>query len=174
VQDVLVSSYNVDADKAELLTQLCHGRLGWALSALADGDVLEQRSQRIEGLASLLTAGIEQRFAYAQELAGQFSQDRKAGAEIMEIWVDWWRDLMLIKGGCQGAISNVDFKTVLEEQSKGLSLSEMKEFLTNLGLLQDAISKNVNSRLALEWLMLNLPRSESRKHVIRRVKKAVS
>ncbi len=160
VQEVLVDSHNVDGDKARLLTQLCHGRLGWALSALADPDMLEQRSQRIDKLASLLTAGIEQRFAYAQELAGQFSQDRKAGWEITEIWVDWWRDLMLIKGGCQEAIINVDFKTVLKEQARDLSLSEIKEFLTNLGLLQDAISKNVNPRLALEWLMLNLPRKE--------------
>jgi DNA polymerase-3 subunit delta' len=165
VQEALFNSYNVDADKAKLLTQLCHGRLGWALSALADCDMLERRSQRIDRLASLLTAGIEQRFAYAQEVAGQFSQDRKAGAEVAEIWVDWWRDLMLIKGGCQEAIINVDFKTVLKEQASGLSLSGIKEFLTNLGLLQEAISKNVNPRLALEWLMLSLPRRKDRTHV---------
>lgn len=174
VQEVLVNSYNVDADKAKLLTQLCHGRLGWALCALADCDMLEQRSQRIGRLASLLTAGIEQRFAYAQELASQFSQDRKAGAEITGIWVDWWRDLMLVKGGCQEAIINVDFKTVLKEQASGLSLSGIKEFLTNLGLLQEAISKNVNPRLALEWLMLALPRRGSPKHEIRRFEQARS
>jgi len=160
VQQTLINSYNVDGDKAKLLTQLCRGRLGWALSALSDRDMLEQRSQRIEGLASLLTAGIGQRFAYAQELASQFSQDRKAGAEITEIWVDWWRDLMLIKGGCQEAIINVDFEKVLKEQARDLSLREIKESLANLGLLQEAISKNVNPRLALEWLMLNLPRKE--------------
>jgi DNA polymerase-3 subunit delta' len=111
-----------------------------------------------------LTSGIEQRFACAQELASQFSQDRRAGAEIIEIWLDWWRDLMLIKGGCQEAIINVDFKTVLKEQARGLYLSEIKEFLANIGLLQEAISRNANPRLALEWLMLNLPRKENPKH----------
>jgi len=174
VQEVLVNSYNVDADKAKLLTQLCRGRLGWALSALADSDMLEQRSQRIDRLASLLTAGIDQRFAYAQELASQFSQDRKAGAEITEIWVDWWRDLMLIKGGCQEAIINVDYNRVLKEQARDLSLSEIKEFLTNLGLLEQAISRNVNPRLALEWLMLTLPRRGSPKNETRRSKQARS
>jgi len=163
VQEVLVNSYSVDADKAQLLTQLCHGRLGWALSALADCDILEQRSQRIDGLVSLLTAGLEQRFAYAQELANRFSQDRKAGAEITEIWLDWWRDLMLIKGGCKGAIINVDYEITMEEQAGGLNLSEIKGFLANLCLLEEEISKNVNPRLALEWLMLNLPRKESPK-----------
>ena len=167
VQEVLVNSYNVDADKAKLLTQLCQGRLGWALSALADCAILEQRSQRIDRLVSLLTAGLEQRFAYAQELANQFSQDRKAGAEITEVWLDWWRDLMLIEGGCQEAIVNADYRAVLEEQAGGLSLGEIKEFLASLGLLQEAISKNVNPRLALEWLMLNLPRRQSPRQQIR-------
>jgi DNA polymerase-3 subunit delta' len=174
VQEVLVNSYNVDGDKAELLTQLCHGRLGWALSALADSDMLEQRSQRIDRLASMLTAGIGQRFAYAQELASQFSQDRKAGTETTEMWVDWWRDLMLVKGGCQEAVINVDFKAVLKEQARVLSMSQIKESLTNLGLLQEAISKNVNPRLALEWLMLTLPRRASPKHEIRRLEQARS
>jgi len=164
VQEVLVNSHHVDGDKAELLTRLCHGRLGWALSALTDCSILEQRSQRIDRLASLLAAGVEQRFAYAQELASQFSQDRKAGSEITEIWFDWWRDLMLIKGDCREAIINVDFKTALKDQASRLSLSEINEFLTGLGLVQEAISKNVNPRLALEWLMLNLPRRGNPKH----------
>jgi len=163
VQEILINSYNVDANKAKLLTQLCHGRLGWALSALANDDILEQRSQRIAKLVSLLTPtsrSLEQRFAYAQELASQFSQNRRAGAEIIEIWLDWWRDLMLIKGGCQEAISNVDYEMALEEQARGLTLGEIEGFLANLCLLQEEISKNVNPRLALEWLMLNLPRKK--------------
>jgi DNA polymerase-3 subunit delta' len=167
IQEVLVDSYNVDADKAKLLTQLCHGRLGWALSALTDGAILEQRAQRIARLVSLLTPtsrSMEQRFAYAQELATQFSQDRRAGAEIIEIWLDWWRDLMLVKGGCREAIVNVDYETVLKEQARRLDLSEIERFLANLGLLEERISKNVNPRLAWEWLMLNLPRKGEPKH----------
>ncbi len=164
VQETLINSYDVDVKKAKLLTQLCHGCPGWALSALADDDILEQRSQRIAKLVSLSTAGLEQRFAYAQELANQFSQNRRAGADIIEIWLDWWRDLMLIKGGCREAIINVDYEKALEEQAKGLNLSEIEGFLSNLCLLQEEISKNVNPRLALEWLMLNLPRRENPKH----------
>ncbi|HEU65804.1 MAG TPA: DNA polymerase III subunit delta' [Chloroflexi bacterium] len=157
VQEVLVKSYNVGADKAKLLARLCHGRLGWALSALANEDILEQRSQRIAKLVPLLNTGLEQRFAYAQELASQFGQNRRVGAEVIETWLEWWRDLMLVKNGCKEAIINVDYEIVLEEQARGLRLGEIQEFLADLCLLQEEISKNVNSRLALEWLMLNLP-----------------
>jgi len=161
VQETLVNSYNVETNRAKLLAQLSRGRLGWALSALANDDILEQRSQRIDRMVSLLTASLSQRFAYAQELASQFSQNRRTGAEIMEDWLDWWRDLMLIKGGCQETIVNVDYQTVLEEQASGLSLSEINGFLTSLCLLQEEIARNVNPRLVLEWLMLNLPRKNS-------------
>jgi len=164
VQEILINAYNVEADKAKLLARLCHGRLGWALLALANEDILEQRSQRIARLVSLANAGLEQRFAYAQELANQFTQDRRGGAEIIELWLDWWRDLMLIKNGCQEAILNVDYESTLKEQARALSLSEIEEFLTRLCLLQEEISKNVNPRLAWEWLMLNLPRRENPKH----------
>jgi DNA polymerase-3 subunit delta' len=162
VQQVLVNSYKIDAHRAKLLAQLCHGRLGWAVSILANGDILEQRSQRIARLVSLSTANLEQRFAYAQELANQFTQNRRVGAEIIEMWLDWWRDVMLIKGGCQESIINVDYETTLAEQARGLSLSEIKGFLANLCLLQEELSKNVNARLAWEWLMLNLPSNAKR------------
>jgi DNA polymerase-3 subunit delta' len=160
IQEVLVNSHNVDVEKAKLLTQLCHGRLGWAVSALENDDMLEQRSQRIDRLVSLLNAGLGERFAYAQEVANQFSQNRRAGAEITEIWLDWWRDLMLVKGGCKEGILNVDYETTLQKQARKLSLAEIREFLANLCLLPEEISKNVNPRLAWEWLMLNLPRKK--------------
>ncbi len=158
VQEILVNSYGIASDKAKLLTQLCHGRLGWALSALKNDDMLEQRSLTVSKLVSLLTAGLEQRFAYAQELASQFSQKRRTGGETIETWLDWWRDLMLVKGGCREAIINVDHEKTLEDHARDLSLGEIQGFLANLRLLQEDIAKNVNPRLALEWLMLNLPR----------------
>ena len=160
VEQILISGYNIDAGKAKLLARLCHGCLGWAISSLAD-DILEQRSQRVTKLSSLTSASLEQRFAYAQELATQFSQNRRSVAEVMGTWLGWWRDLMLIKGDCKEAIANIDYEMALEKQAKSLSLNEIKEFLVNLHLVQEEISKNVNPRLAVESLMLNLPRKNN-------------
>jgi len=64
---------------------------------------------------------------------------------------------MLIKGGYEETITNVDYEATLKKQAKELSLSQVKEFLVNLFQTQKAISMNVNARLALESLMLNLP-----------------
>ncbi len=159
-QKVLIESYSVEPGKAELLAHLCRGCLGWALSALANDDLLRQRSQKVAKLSSLTTAKTEQRFAYAQELATQFSQNRKSLAETMDAWLGWWHDLMLTKLGCREAITNIDYEEALEEQARVLSLNEIKKFVVNLCLVREEIGKNVNPRLALESLMLNLPRKE--------------
>lgn len=158
VQEMLVNHYGVDAGIATLLARLCHGCPGWALSALANDDVLEQRSQRIARVISLLTASLEQRFAYAQEVAGQFSRKRSDGREVLETWLDWWHDLMLVKGGCKDAVTNADYETAIQEQAGRLSIDEIEVFLGDLCLLQQEIDRNVNPRLAWEWLMLSLPR----------------
>ena len=158
IQQILTDSYNVELAKAKLLARLCHGCLGWALSALADDNLLHQRSQKIAKLVSLLTASLEQRFAYAQELAIQFSQDRRAAMEVMETWLSWWRDLMLIKGGFKEAITNIDYEVVLEKQANGMSLKEIKDLTATLCLTEEEISRNVNARLAFESLMLNMPK----------------
>jgi DNA polymerase-3 subunit delta' len=160
IQQILIGSYNVDSDKAKLLARLCHGCLGWALSALGDEEILKRRSEKLTRLSSLTTASLEQKFAYARELATQFSQNRRPVTEVMEIWLSWWRDLMLIKGGCKEAITNIDYEVALENQAKSLTLNEIKNFLANLRQGQEEISKNVNPRLAFEWLMLKLPRKE--------------
>jgi len=159
-QQILAQRYQLDPKEADLLARLSHGCLGWALSAVENKEILEQYRLRIVKLSSLLTANLEQRFAYAQELATQFSQERRAISEIMETWIDWWRDLMLIKGNCKNSITNVDYEMTLEKQAMVLTLSEINGFLNNLRLIKEEIFRNLNPRLAFEWLMLNLPKKE--------------
>jgi len=77
--------------------------------------------------------------------------------ETMEVWLSWWRDLMLIKGSCKDAIINIDYEVALQRQAKKLTLSRIKDFVTTLCLTKEDISRNVNARLAFESLMLNLP-----------------
>ena len=160
IQRVLIDSYNIDFNKAKFLAHLSHGCLGWALSALMDDSVLKQRAQRVNKLSALSTASLEERFSYAQELTTQFTQDRRSVAEIMETWLSWWRDLMLIKSSCKEAITNIDYEASLGKQAEMLNLSQIKEFLANLCLIREGISRNANSRLAFELLMLNMPKGE--------------
>ena len=161
MQKALTARYNIEPGKASLFARLSHGCPGWAISAEQDDALLHQRAENINKLASLLTANLEQRFAYAQELAAQFSKQRKSVIEIIDAWIGWWHDLMLLKGGGAESITNIDYKDTLEKQAGYLTLEETSDFIARLRRAKEQLNKNINPRLLLEWLMLNIPGRKS-------------
>jgi len=156
IEKTLLESYGIEHDKARLLARLSQGCFGWALTVSTDDSYLVQRNQRLTDMFSLLTAGCEERFSYAAKLA----QERKSAEEIIRLWLDWWRDVMLTKCDCKQAVTNIDYLPVLEQWDEVLSLSEVRDFIDSLQKSLDQIAINANLRLVFEILMLEIPRKE--------------
>jgi len=157
-ETALTTRWNIELEQAKLLTRLSHGRLGWAVSAAFDASLLQQRTEKIDRLLTILGANYDERFAYATQLANQFSQNREAVQEMLNLWLDWWRDLMLVKTGCVDAITNIDFKTTLVNMAGDYSLAQVKTSINSIQATEQELRQNANPRLALEVLMLDIPR----------------
>jgi DNA polymerase-3 subunit delta' len=158
VEAALNSRCDVEPQKARLLARLSHGCLGWALSAAFDGGLLEQRAERMDRLLSIIEADCDERFVYATQLAAQFSQNRKLVQEILDLWLDYWRDLLLIKAGCDDAITNADMLVTLVDQARGYSLVQIRSVINSIKSAAEQLRQNANPRLVLEVLMLGIPR----------------
>ena len=158
IKEILEVDYGIEESKAELLSHLSQGCPGWAISAMEDNGVMEQRFGDIGMMSSLLSAGIEERFAYAGKIASEVSKNRQVAMRFIGSACSWWRDLMLVKGNCQETVVNIDYLAVLEEQAKCISIADIKDFIINLYSAEEQISRNVNARLAFESLMINMPR----------------
>ncbi len=161
VEDALSHRWGVEPQQAKLVARLSHGCLGWALLAATDGSRLQQRAERLARMFDTINVGYEERFAYASQLAVQFSQSQEAVPEILDLWLDWWHDLLLVKTGVNEAITNVDLEDKLFEYAKGYSLAQVKAVLNCLQAAGEQLKQNVNPRLALEVLMLNIPGGEA-------------
>ena len=140
------------------LARLSSGCLGWALSVAADERLLEQRAERITSLVGMADSGYEERFAYVAQLAAESQKNGGRFGETLELWLVWWRDLLLVKGGCLEAITNIDHQATLFRLADGYSLEQVKGFIDCLQAAQQQLEHNANPRLVLEVLMLNLPR----------------
>jgi len=158
VEATLNSGWGIEPQRAKLLARLCHGCLGWAVSAALDDDLLKLRAQRIERLVDIADADCEERFAYAAQLAAQFSQNRGLVQEELDLWLDWWRDLLLIKAGCRDIITNVDLEASLIEVAGSYSLAQIKAVISSIQAAGEQLRQNANPRLVLEVLMLDIPR----------------
>ncbi len=157
VETALCSRWGVEPEEARLLARLCGGCLGWAVSAARDDGLLGQRAEWLDGLLETASADNEQRFTYVAQLVDRFSQNSGLVHERLDLWLDWWRDLLLVKVGCSDAVTNVDRLATLGEMAVGYSLAEIRAFVDSIKAAGKQIRLNANPQLALEVLMLSIP-----------------
>jgi DNA polymerase-3 subunit delta' len=157
VIDVLVKDYQVPQERADFLARLSGGCLGWALQALRDETLLSSREQRLEDFSRLCAAGTRDRLAYAADLAALFGKGRDRMNDVLSAWLQWWRDLLLIKCDNSQWIVNVDQEALLSTQADKLTAGSIAAFMRDIRAAGEQLEMNANPRLALEVLMLRMP-----------------
>ncbi len=157
VQQALIDRWEVPSDRAELLARFSHGCIGWAISAVTDESILEERSGNMENLIALAHADISERFQFASRFAVEFGKSRVSVRERLELWLTWWRDLILLKSDCAEFVVNSDREDVLRWQSEQCSLSAIGGAIKSIREAMQHLEQNANARLVLEVLMLDIP-----------------
>lgn len=144
-------------EEARLLSRLSRGRLGWALAAREDARQMESRASGLDALKKTLDGGLPERFKVAEGMAGLYYKDRDALDRSLQMWLGWWRDLLLVRGGHKEGIDNVDQEEGLGNWSGQLAMQDIVAFIRAILDTMDGLERNVNPRLALEALMLRIP-----------------
>jgi DNA polymerase-3 subunit delta' len=153
VQKALEERWGADPERARLLAQLSGGRLGWAVRASEDEAILRKREKRLDEMLELMGQGRVERLRYAQHLSTSPDSLR----EVLDLWLSWWRDLLLTKGGSSTEVTNVDREATLHSQARVYSLIQVRDFIEALRTAVWQLEHNANTRLTLEVLMLSLP-----------------
>ena len=154
--DHLADNHGVAGEDADRLYRLSRGCLGWALQALADPQLLDQRHADLERLRETVSAGLDAKFAYASEVASLFGSNRPAARELLSLWLRWWRDLLLVKEGADGFLHNSDQSDALRAHAGQLTTAQIAAFIRRLLETLAALDANASPRLALETLMLHV------------------
>ena len=139
-----------------MLYRLSRGCLGWALIALDDPQLLEQRQADLERMREAVSAGLDTRFGYANEVASLFGSNRPAARELLSLWLRWWRDLLLVKEGADEYLHNADHADALRAHAETLTTGQIAAFIRRLLDTMAALDANASPRLAMETLMLNV------------------
>jgi DNA polymerase-3 subunit delta' len=154
VQAALVERWGIDRQRAEKLAHLSGGRLGWAVTAAQDEAVLARRAQSLDDLIRLIGQGRVERFTYAEEMAA----DSAAAREALRLWQTWWRDVMLLTSGSDATLTNSDRLDALRHHAAQFSVDQAREAAAGIARTLWQLDHNANARLALEVLMLDLPK----------------
>ena len=157
IEQHLRTQYDLSSAQAALLARLSNGRLGYAKQLAADRAAWEQRRQQLDDLAGLLIASRVERLAYAANLAAHGDQV----APTLRTWQSWWRDVWLYQQGAGARAINVDRAAVLTEQAQRVPVAQTRASLQMAVRTAQLLEGNVNVRLALDVLLLRLPRFSS-------------
>jgi len=157
IAQALIDLKEIEPARAHELAALAQGRIGWALEAADDESLLDSRRDGLEALAQALRGGTVQRFRLAEMLAA-------AGAEeiddVLELWLSWLRDVLLIVEGCGDRIANRDQGEALEAAAAKLDAHQVRGAIRAVQTARWQVAGAINTRMALEVLLLRLPRLE--------------
>jgi DNA polymerase III subunit delta' len=160
IEGALRESHGVDPERARLLATLARGRMGWAVQAASSRNALDKRTELMEKLLALPRASRVGRFAYAAELATLYGRDPESARGALEMWQSWWRDLLLSRLGLAELVVNADLKDRVGREAGGYSVEALGRMVRSIHQTTTLLGQNVNPRLALEALMLNVPKSK--------------
>lgn len=154
IENALTARWHVEPGRAHLLARLSAGRVGWAVRAAADPSLLEAREQALTFLNSLLNENRAERITRAGELA----KDAAELPQLLELWLTWWRDVLLLQSGDGLRVTNVDREELLRRQAEQFPTVEVQGALKATRAAARHLEQNANARLVLEVLALSLPR----------------
>jgi len=141
-------------DEADLIARLSQGRIGWALELAQKKGQLAERGNRLTALRNVARQGIVPRMDFAQGAA----KDAAAARELLDLWLLWWRDLLLVQMGCPELVVNLDQMAALQRDAPAYQVSDVQRFIRLIQRIRSDLDKNANVRLAVEALVLETPR----------------
>ncbi|MGH2506472.1 MAG: ATP-binding protein [Ktedonobacteraceae bacterium] len=153
IRQALQERWQIAAEDAALISALAAGRMGWAVRAVEDEDLLTERQSQLAMLTRLPSLGKIQRFELAQKLSTEGDKIQS----MLELWLLWWRDLIFTAHSCPDLVVNVDMRALLQKHAAKISPTESQRMIRTILRTLEVLDQNVNARMALEVLMLDLP-----------------
>ena len=154
---VLTSEHGLENKMATEIARLSGGRLGWAIEIVETPELLQERSERLQTIANMLHSELDSRFAYASALSSEFSRNPHAVQDEFHLWIDWWRDLLLIKYVNTSYLTNLSLLDLLNMHSASVTTAQIVDFIRIVQMTWSYIQRNVNPRMSIEQMMLALP-----------------
>jgi DNA polymerase-3 subunit delta' len=153
IETALIEQWHAEPEHARLLARWSGGRLGWAVRANENPALVDARNHHLDELSGAITEGRAERLLRAETLSKK-SDDLP---ELLETWLGWWRDVLLVQNGDGSRVTNLDRDGALREQAERFTVAQVHSTLKAVRATARYLTQNVNARLAMEVLLLNLP-----------------
>src|SRR5713101_546475 len=151
-----IKTRGADDGVAEALASLAHGRPGWAARALTDRDWVLRMDRWAQELAALAFEDVDGVLTYAARFGqGPQAEMRLVTSDALRGFTALLRDAMLLQAGVLSPMP-AERKSALEAWSARVPLDHVRASLAAAQRTQLLIDQNVNPRLAMDVMLLDL------------------
>jgi DNA polymerase-3 subunit delta' len=153
IAEALVKQWGLHPDEADRLARIAGGRVGWAMRAATNPEVQEAMDNALSMLFDVMRQDLVSRFETANILARQTDNL----AEVLEIWLTCWRDVLLLHAG---NVAEITYKEKEEALLEIAQVSNLNQTTRVIKFVEDAITalqKNANTQLLIENVVLTFP-----------------
>ncbi|MBM3944054.1 MAG: DNA polymerase III subunit delta' [SAR202 cluster bacterium] len=158
LSEALEQRFEVERELAVELARLSGGCPGVAIGMVNDPALRTAMSEKLDAIEKVVGAGLEERFDYAYGLAGTFSRDRESVRRELDLWLEWWRDVMLTGQDLRGSVVHLSRLDAIAAAARAVSSAQSAAAVAAVSTAWNNLERNVQPRLALESLMLAIPR----------------
>jgi DNA polymerase-3 subunit delta' len=146
LEAILKRDYKLDVQFAHFLAYFSEGRLGQALK-LKDSGILAKKNNLIDKFV----------LASRPDIDSMAAQDKEDVRFSLNLLAAWFRDIYLLKAGLpEQEVINSDRREDLTRSARGFSFLDLEAIFTNISTAISYLEKNVNTRLLLFNLRMEL------------------
>ena len=150
-------SKSSSGDHIREIARMARGRIEWAKAAFISSDITDKRDQAFTLIEGTITGDLEKKFVYSNELSKTCGTRNDRYREEINLWLEWWRDLIMVKVGSSQSIFNLSRLSKFEHFCARISLTDMLKVMSAIEESTTFIRSNVSPRLVLDNLMLKIP-----------------
>ena len=158
VEVILIKDKKLPPADARLLAHITSGRIGAALSLYEDEQALNIRTQLLDEIGELLPASRRARFSYVEQKMKRSGSSRDSIADIISLWLTFWRDVSILATGAEVPLVNIDREAFIRKTADKVDMITVQKIMTSLEAGLKQLDVYVNSRLLTENLLMLWPR----------------
>ena len=166
IEKTLINRYQIEPEKAKLLARISNGCFGWAVSAIRDDTLVQQRIEWLDAWREMFNADNDRRFTFAAKTVEKYNLNRSVVQQKLDLLISWWHDLLLVKVNCEKDVKNIDFQDELKKMASGYSLGQIRDFIKRIQSAQEQLRLNANQQLVMEVLMLHIPEKNTAENLV--------
>jgi DNA polymerase-3 subunit delta' len=145
--------HGIQADQARVLAHISGGKPLRALEYHQHPKLLERRTALLDEQIEVLRGNSVERFAYADKI----SKNPDTVDVLLDTWISFWHDLLLLSGKSSAPLQNIDREDNLQRIAKVIDLETARSTVDLFRSAHLLLRENANLRLTLEDLFLQLP-----------------